>query len=40
MFAGFPRWDDEGYMMILIDQVRRGKALGDEVFTQYGPSFP
>jgi hypothetical protein len=40
MFAGFKSWDDEGYMMILIDQVHRGKALGDEVFTQYGPSFP
>ena len=39
-FAVSLKADDEGYMMALIDQVHRGKVLGDEVFTQYGPAYP
>ena len=40
IFAVFNAYDDEGYVLLLIDQVRRGKVLGQQVFAQYGPAYP
>ncbi len=40
IFAVFNAYDDEGYILLLIDQVRRGKVLGQQVFAQYGPAYP
>jgi hypothetical protein len=39
MFSVLPAYDDEGCMLITLEQFRRGHALYDEVFSMYGP-FP
>ena len=39
MFSRFRSYDDEGYMLIMIDQLVRGGVWADEVYTQYGPFF-
>lgn len=36
-FTGLPDYDDEGYMILMFRQWIDGKALYDEVYTQYGP---
>jgi hypothetical protein len=37
IFTGFQAYDDEGMMLITLDQLARGRALYDEVVTMYGP---
>ena len=39
LFSGFPPFDDEGYILIGLIEFSEGRALYDEVFSQYGPFF-
>lgn len=40
LFGSFSEWDDEGYIMLSIDQYVRGHHVPyEEVYSQYGPSF-
>jgi hypothetical protein len=39
VFSIFAGHDDEGHVMAPIDQVRRGKVLGDEVYSNFGPAY-
>jgi hypothetical protein len=36
---GWSSWDDEGYFLITVQGVLRGKPLYDETFSQYGPAY-
>lgn len=38
-FTGFSWWDDEGYLMITIHALLRGKPLYDQIYTLYGPFY-
>jgi hypothetical protein len=39
MFSTFTPGDDEGYLLLSLDQFRHGRPLYDSVFTQYGPMY-
>lgn len=38
-FSTFAEYDDEGYIMLSLDQYLEGHALYDEVYSQYGPAW-
>ncbi len=38
-FSRFSWYDDEGYVMMSVRQVVEGRALYDEVYSQYGPFY-
>ena len=37
VFAQFQGYDDEGYLLITVQQFLQGSPLYDDVYTQYGP---
>jgi hypothetical protein len=39
VFAQFQNYDDEGYLLVTVQQFLRGRAVYDEVYTQYGPAY-
>lgn len=39
VFAQFQDYDDEGYLLVTVQQFLRGLPLYDEVYTQYGPAY-
>ena len=39
VYTGFRPYDDEGYLMISVQEFLNGKRLYDDVFTQYGPFY-
>jgi hypothetical protein len=39
VFAQFQDYDDEGYLLLTVQQFLRGLPLYDEVYTQYGPAY-
>lgn len=39
MFSQFQDYDDEGYLLMTVQQFVRGLPLYDEVYTQYGPAY-
>ena len=39
VFAQFQNYDDEGYLLLTVQQFLRGLPLYDEVYTQYGPAY-
>lgn len=39
MFAGFASYDDEGYLLISLQQFLAHGSLYDDVFSQYGPFY-
>ena len=39
VFAQFQDYDDEGYLLLTVQQFLQGLALYDEVYTQYGPAY-
>jgi hypothetical protein len=38
-FSQFQSYDDEGYLLITVKQFLEGRALYDDVYTQYGPAY-
>jgi hypothetical protein len=38
-FTGFAPYDDEGYVLLSAREFLAGRALYDEVFSQYGPAY-
>ena len=39
VFAQFQDYDDEGYLLVTVQQFLRGLPLYDQVYTQYGPAY-
>ena len=39
VFAQFQGYDDEGYLLITVQQFLQGSPLYDDVYTQYGPAY-
>src|SRR5688572_17855150 len=39
VFSQFQDYDDEGYLLLTVQQFVRGLPLYDEVYTQYGPAY-
>jgi hypothetical protein len=39
VFAQFQSYDDEGYLLITVQQFLQGRPLYDAVYTQYGPAY-
>lgn len=39
MFSGFAFYDDEGFLNLTVRQFVHGRALYDDVYSQYGPFF-
>ena len=39
VFSQFQDYDDEGYLLLTVQQFLRGLPLYDEVYTQYGPAY-
>lgn len=39
MFSGFAYYDDEGFLNLTVRQFVAGRALYDDVYSQYGPFF-
>src|SRR5678815_5364088 len=38
-FAQFQAYDDEGYLLVSVQQYLRGLPLYDQIYTQYGPAY-
>jgi len=39
VFAQFQDYDDEGYLLLTVQQFLRGLPVYDQVYTQYGPAY-
>jgi len=39
LFSTFASYDDEGYVMLSLQNVMEGRPLYDETYSQYGPAF-
>jgi hypothetical protein len=39
VFARFQDYDDEGYLLVTVQQFLQGLPLYDQVYTQYGPAY-
>jgi len=39
VFSQFQDYDDEGYLLLTVQQFLRGLPLYDQVYTQYGPAY-
>ena len=39
VFAQFQGYDDEGYLLVTVQQFLQGLPLYDDVYTQYGPAY-
>ena len=39
VFAQFQDYDDEGYLLVTVQQFLQGLPLYDQVYTQYGPAY-
>jgi hypothetical protein len=39
VFAQFQDYDDEGYLLLTVQQFLRGRPIYDVVYTQYGPAY-
>src|SRR5262245_9546597 len=39
VFAQFQGYDDEGYLLVTVQQFLQGLLLYDDVYTQYGPAY-
>jgi hypothetical protein len=39
VFAQFQDYDDEGYLLLTVQQFLRGLPVYDEIYTQYGPAY-
>jgi hypothetical protein len=39
VFAQFQEYDDEGYLLVTVQQFLKGLPIYDQVYTQYGPAY-
>src|SRR6185503_3964129 len=39
VFAQFQGYDDEGYLLVTVQQFLQGLPLYDDAYTQYGPAY-
>jgi hypothetical protein len=39
LFSSFAPYDDEGYVLLSLQTSLQGRALYDEIYTQYGPAY-
>jgi hypothetical protein len=39
VFAQFQGYDDEGYLLVTVQQFLQGKPIYDDIYTQYGPAY-